>query len=250
MDIIPVGAIAALIGLATGIVLGLAARLGNFCTLGAIESAIYGDDQRRLRMWGIVLGTAIFTTHLLAADGKADLGATVYHSVAWNPLASILGGALFGYGMALAGNCGFGALARFGGGDGRFEVSTARCADRDDVDLGVVEHRFERIVRLTAMLGRESLRLRHRAVEAANQLRAANVADRFRMKVGNHPRADDSESCRHVRNSFVVSFRDSGRSWIGLLAVLCSGRHRSGRLSRRSAPDRIASCRPTAAGLR
>jgi len=117
MDIIPVGAIAALIGLATGIVLGLAARLGNFCTLGAIESAIYGDDQRRLRMWGIVLGTAIFTTHLLAADGKADLGATVYHSVAWNPLASILGGALFGYGMALAGNCGFGALARFGGGD-------------------------------------------------------------------------------------------------------------------------------------
>ncbi|MGC9370860.1 MAG: YeeE/YedE family protein [Paracoccaceae bacterium] len=117
MDIIPVGAIAALIGLATGMVLGLAARLGNFCTLGAIESAVYGDDQRRLRMWGIVLGTAIFTTYLLAADGQVDLGATVYHSIAWNPLASILGGALFGYGMALAGNCGFGALARFGGGD-------------------------------------------------------------------------------------------------------------------------------------
>ncbi|MGB8622289.1 MAG: YeeE/YedE family protein, partial [Paracoccaceae bacterium] len=31
--------------------------------------------------------------------------------------ASILGGLIFGYGMALAGNCGFGALARFGGGD-------------------------------------------------------------------------------------------------------------------------------------
>lgn len=117
MDFIPVGAIAALIGLATGLVLGLAARLGNFCTLGAIESAIYGDDQRRLRMWGIVLGTAIFSSHLLAADGQIDLGATVYHAIAWNPLASILGGVLFGYGMALAGNCGFGALARFGGGD-------------------------------------------------------------------------------------------------------------------------------------
>jgi uncharacterized membrane protein YedE/YeeE len=117
MDIIPVGAIAALIGLATGMVLGLAARMGNFCTLGAIESAIYGDDQRRLRMWGVVLGTAIFSTHLLAADGQIDLGATIYHAVAWNPLASVLGGTLFGYGMALAGNCGFGALARFGGGD-------------------------------------------------------------------------------------------------------------------------------------
>lgn len=32
-------------------------------------------------------------------------------------MAGIVGGATFGYGMALAGNCGFGALARFGGGD-------------------------------------------------------------------------------------------------------------------------------------
>ena len=29
----------------------------------------------------------------------------------------MIGGLLFGYGMSLAGNCGFGALARFGGGD-------------------------------------------------------------------------------------------------------------------------------------
>lgn len=117
MDIIPVGAVAALIGLVTGLVLGLAARLGDFCTLGAIESAIYGEDQRRMRMWGIILGTSIFSTFLLASDGHVNLEATVYHSIAWNPLASILGGLTFGYGMALAGNCGFGALARFGGGD-------------------------------------------------------------------------------------------------------------------------------------
>ena len=32
-------------------------------------------------------------------------------------MASVVGGLLFGYGMALAGNCGFGALVRFGGGD-------------------------------------------------------------------------------------------------------------------------------------
>jgi hypothetical protein len=29
----------------------------------------------------------------------------------------VVGGLIFGYGMAMAGNCGFGALARFGGGD-------------------------------------------------------------------------------------------------------------------------------------
>ncbi|TCP42454.1 YeeE/YedE family protein [Rhodovulum marinum] len=117
MDSIPVGAWAALIGLVTGCVLGLAARLGEFCTLGAIESAVYGDDQRRLRTWGVVLGTGIAATYLLAATGQIDLAKTPYHAIAWNPLASILGGGLFGYGMALAGNCGFGALARFGGGD-------------------------------------------------------------------------------------------------------------------------------------
>ena len=39
--------------------------------------------------------------------------------LSWNPAASVIGGLMFGYGMALAGNCGFGALARFGGGDVR-----------------------------------------------------------------------------------------------------------------------------------
>ena len=40
-------ALATLLGLGTGIVLGLAARLGQFCTFGAIESAYLGNDQRR-----------------------------------------------------------------------------------------------------------------------------------------------------------------------------------------------------------
>jgi uncharacterized protein len=117
MENMPFGLLAANIGLATGLVLGLAARLGDFCTLGAIESAAYGDDQRRLRLWGVVLGVAIIGTYGLAALGLIDIGGTFYHQIAWNPYASIFGGLIFGYGMAMAGNCGFGALVRFGGGD-------------------------------------------------------------------------------------------------------------------------------------
>ena len=45
---LPFGLLAALVGLIGGLALGLAARLGQFCTLGAIETAVYGDDQRRL----------------------------------------------------------------------------------------------------------------------------------------------------------------------------------------------------------
>jgi hypothetical protein len=117
MDVEDIGLVAALIGLGSGVLLGLAARLGDFCTLGAIESALYGEDGRRLRMWGVVLAVAILGTQGGAAAGLIDLGQTIYHSIAWNAAASVAGGLTFGYGMALAGNCGFGALVRFGGGD-------------------------------------------------------------------------------------------------------------------------------------
>lgn len=117
METLPYGVLAALVGLGGGIVLGLAARLGEFCTLGALETAIYGKDQTRLRLWGIVLAVAILGTQFGALAGVIDLGSSLYHSIVWNPLASVIGGLVFGYGMALAGNCGFGALVRFGGGD-------------------------------------------------------------------------------------------------------------------------------------
>ena len=117
MDSVPVGVLAALVGVIGGDVMGLAARLGDFCTVGALESAAFGYDQRRLRLWGIVLGVAILGTQFGAMAGLIDVDATLYHSIVWNPMASILGGLAFGYGMALAGNCGFGALVRCGGGD-------------------------------------------------------------------------------------------------------------------------------------
>ena len=107
----------ALIGGFGGVLLGLAARLGRFCSMGAIEDALYGGDTRRLRMWGLAIGVAILGTYGAVLLGWMDLAATGYLSIAWNPWASIIGGLVFGYGMALAGNCGFGALARAGGGD-------------------------------------------------------------------------------------------------------------------------------------
>ncbi|MEO0381620.1 MAG: YeeE/YedE family protein, partial [Pseudomonadota bacterium] len=109
----------ALIGLLGGIALGLAARIGRFCTLGAIEDVLYGSDDRRMRMWAIAIGVAIIGTHLAGASGWIDLGQTAYLDRVWNPLGTIIGGLMFGYGMAMSGNCGYGALARLGGGDMR-----------------------------------------------------------------------------------------------------------------------------------
>ncbi|MGB5871928.1 MAG: YeeE/YedE family protein [Albidovulum sp.] len=107
----------ALVGLFGGVLLGLAARMGRFCTLGAIEDLFYGENPLRLRMWGIAIGVSVTATFGLSAAGLLDLNLTLYLSRGWNPLANVFGGLLFGYGMALAGNCGYGALARVGGGD-------------------------------------------------------------------------------------------------------------------------------------
>lgn len=107
----------ALIGLGGGLLLGLAARLGRFCTLGAIEDLLYGGSGLRIGMWVLAIGTAVFGSFALIGADLLRPTETFYLSLQWMPLASILGGLMFGYGMALSGNCGFGAIARLGGGD-------------------------------------------------------------------------------------------------------------------------------------
>ncbi len=136
MDFMSTEMLAAIVGLTGGIVLGLAARLGDFCTLGAIESAFYGNNQTRLRMWGIALGVGILATFGLAEAGILSFDRTFYHSIRWNPFASIFGGLLFGYGMAYTGNCGFSALARIGGGDLRALVAVIVMAIFSFMTLG------------------------------------------------------------------------------------------------------------------
>ena len=119
LDWISDEALVALIGLGGGVLLGLAARLGRFCTMGAIEDLLYGGSDLRMRMWVLAIGVAILGTFGLAGLGAIELETSYYLSIRWMPVAAILGGLMFGYGMALAGNCGFGSIARAGGGDFR-----------------------------------------------------------------------------------------------------------------------------------
>ncbi|KPA22855.1 putative inner membrane protein [Shimia sp. SK013] len=117
LDILGEANAVALLGLLGGMLLGLAARIGRFCTLGAIEDLLYSSDDRRMRMWGVAIGIAIIGTHIAMHTGAMASGEAAYLDRVWNPIATIVGGLMFGYGMALSGNCGYGALARLGGGD-------------------------------------------------------------------------------------------------------------------------------------
>jgi len=106
-----------LLGFLAGAALGFVARRGRFCTLGAIEDAVYARDTRRLRAWSLAIGTAIAGVLALTLFAGLDLSRTIYAGPRLDWAGAILGGLLFGLGMALVGTCGFGMLLRLGGGD-------------------------------------------------------------------------------------------------------------------------------------
>ncbi len=117
MPDLPPFVIRSLLGFVLGIALGFAARRGRFCTLGAIEDTVYGQDTRRLRAWFLAIAIAIAGVHALEAYANLDLSRSIYtgRSIGWG--GAIIGGLLFGLGMSMVGTCGFGTLLRLGGGD-------------------------------------------------------------------------------------------------------------------------------------
>ncbi len=112
-----------MLGFAGGAVFGLAARSAHFCTLGAIEETYYGVERTRLRTWLLAIGTAIALTQALDMAGIIELERSyrLNSHIAWG--GAIIGGLMFGLGMALVGTCAFGMLVRLGSGDMRALLS-------------------------------------------------------------------------------------------------------------------------------
>lgn len=54
-DHLPAPLVRAALGLVLDAVLGMVARRGRFCTLGAIDDAVYARDTRRARAWLLTL---------------------------------------------------------------------------------------------------------------------------------------------------------------------------------------------------
>ena len=106
-------------GLARAI-MGYAARRQHFCTMAALERHWYAGDGTGLRSWVLAAAIALLLTQALAFVGRSTSDSFYLTEL---PLAgAILGGLMFGFGMALVGTCGFGALVRTGGGSLRSVV--------------------------------------------------------------------------------------------------------------------------------
>ena len=102
--------------LAISFAFGLIAQRTHFCTMGAISDIVNMGDWTRMRMWGMAVGVAIIGFYGMAAMGWIDATQTIYSGsrVLW--LSTLVGGALFGFGMVLGSGCGSKTLVRIGGG--------------------------------------------------------------------------------------------------------------------------------------
>jgi len=103
-------------GLLAGALLGFVARSQRFCTMSSLERLWYAGDSSGLRTWMLAAAMALVFTQTLHAFGWATPNESFYvrSGFAWS--GAIIGGVMFGFGMALVGTCGFGALVRLGGG--------------------------------------------------------------------------------------------------------------------------------------
>jgi uncharacterized protein len=104
-------------GLAIGAALGAVMQRFAFCTMGAVADLVNFGDWSRMRMWLMAIAVAMLGTAGLTAAGLIAPGKSLYggSQVLW--LSNVVGGALFGFGMVLAGGCGSRTLTRLGAGN-------------------------------------------------------------------------------------------------------------------------------------
>jgi len=107
----------ALWGFGGAFLFGIIAHKTHFCTMGAISDWINMGSLRRLRAWLLAMAVALLVSQLLQAIGWIDLSASIYLSTNFRIGGHIVGGFLFGIGMALGGGCGQRTLVRVGGGN-------------------------------------------------------------------------------------------------------------------------------------
>ena len=107
----------ALSGCLIGSIIGFVARRSHFCTMAALERHWYAGDDGPLRAWALAAFTALIATQLLSAAGFVSIEKSFYLTEPLPLAGAIVGGLMFGVGMALVGTCGFGALVRLGGGN-------------------------------------------------------------------------------------------------------------------------------------
>ncbi len=117
MEEIPVTTVVAGAAFLAGLVFGATAQRTNFCTLGAISDAVLMGDYRRFRAWMLAIAVALLGSQALHGAGVVSLYDSIYLRPNLDWLGAVAGGLMFGFGMTMAGGCGYRTVVRLGGGN-------------------------------------------------------------------------------------------------------------------------------------
>jgi uncharacterized membrane protein YedE/YeeE len=107
---------------AVATVMGAVMAKTNFCTMGAVSDWVNMGSLGRLRAWLLAIAVAaggLLLLELAAVVRLPDTTLPPYRTPQFAWLRYLLGGFLFGVGMALGGGCGTKTLVRVGGGSVR-----------------------------------------------------------------------------------------------------------------------------------
>ncbi len=109
--------VVSLAGFGIGVFAGIVMQLTTFCTWGGIYDMLAGQGGSRFRAWLLAMAVAIIAVQGMIYTGVFNLDKAIQLSPNFGWGTAILGGLLFGIGMALARGCGARNLVRLGTGD-------------------------------------------------------------------------------------------------------------------------------------
>jgi len=101
---------------------GFLAQVTGFCTMGAVADVVSYGSWRRARAWMLAVAVATLGTEALRRWSTFDPFQSIYLAPQLSWAGALIGGAMLGFGMVLAGGCISRNLVRFGSGDLRAAV--------------------------------------------------------------------------------------------------------------------------------
>jgi len=110
-------------GLLLGLVLGAAGQASRFCVRGAIDDVVTLRRPGRLLSWLLAIAVAMVLVQALVAVHAFDAARTIAWGANFAWVSYLVGGAIFGFGMILAGGCPQRSLVKSGSGDLRSLVT-------------------------------------------------------------------------------------------------------------------------------